>query len=421
MPPQSPPCLNAMGQINLKLSSRLFNTAYYPDLFDYSNRYQVFYGGAGSGKSHYVFWKVLIKALQEPRKVLVIRKVARTLKDSCFQMVIDTLSKFQLLSSCKINNSTFTIDIPNGSTFLFKGLDDSEKIKSITSITDIVIEEATEITQDEFTQLDLRLRARKSNLQIYLMFNPVSKVNWCYKYWFEKGTPPKTKIIKTTYKDNRFLPPDYIASLERMRETNFTYWNIYANGEFCSLDKLIYTNWRQYDEVPPQNLPILIGLDFGYINDASALIVSRIDEENKKIYIYDEHYEKGLLNDAIANIIKYKGYAKELIIADSAEKKSIEEIRREGVPRIRAAVKGQGSILQGIQKLQQYELLVSSACPNLIVELQNYSWLKDKQTGEYINEPQDAWNHCLDALRYSLQCVEQRQKLQTLSKAALGL
>ena len=336
-------------------------------------------------------------------------------------MAIDTLSKFQLLSSCKINNSTFTIDIPNGSTFLFKGLDDSEKIKSITSITDIVIEEATEITQDEFTQLDLRLRARKPNLQIYLMFNPVSKVNWCYKYWFEKGTPPKTKIIKTTYKDNRFLPPDYIASLERMKETNFTYWNIYANGEFCSLDKLIYTNWRQYDEVPPQNLPILIGLDFGYINDASALIVSRIDEENKKIYIYDEHYKRGLLNDAIANIIKYKGYAKELIIADSAEKKSIEEIRREGVPRIRAAVKGQGSILQGIQKLQQYELLVSPACPNLIVELQNYSWLKDKQTGEYTNEPQDAWNHCLDALRYSLQCVEQRQKLQTLSKAALGL
>ena len=419
--PQSLPYLNAMGQINLKLSSRLFNAAYYPDLFDYSNRYQVFYGGAGSGKSHYVFQKVLIKALQEPRKVLVIRKVARTLKDSCFQMAIDTLSKFQLLSSCKINNSTFTIDIPNGSTFLFKGLDDSEKIKSITSITDIVIEEATEITQDEFTQLDLRLRARKPNLQIYLMFNPVSKVNWCYKYQFEKGTPPKTKIIKTTYKDNRFLPPDYIASLERMKETNFTYWNIYANGEFCSLDKLIYTNWRQYDEVPPQNLPILIGLDFGYINDASALIVSRIDEENKKIYIYDEHYEKGLLNDAIANIIKYKGYAKELIIADSAEKKSIEEIRREGVPRIRAAVKGQGSILQGIQKLQQYELLVSPACPNLIVELQNYSWLKDKQTGEYINEPQDAWNHCLDALRYSLQCVEQRQKLQTLSKAALGL
>lgn len=151
-----------------------------------------------------------MKALNQKRKVLVIRKVARTLKDSCFQMAIDTLSKFQLLSHCRVNNTTMTIDLPNGSSFLFKGLDDSEKIKSITGITDIIIEEATEITQDEFIQLDLRLRARVKYLQIYLMFNPVSKVNWCYKHWFLNGTPPNTKIMKTTYLDNRFLPAEYI-------------------------------------------------------------------------------------------------------------------------------------------------------------------------------------------------------------------
>lgn len=410
-----------MKEINLHLSRQLFNDAYFDDLFDYSCRYQIFYGGAGSGKSHYVFQKVIIKALQSKRKVLVIRKVARTLKDSCFQMVCDTLSKFQLLNSCRVNNSTFTIELPNGSVFLFKGLDDSEKIKSVAGITDIVIEEATEITQDDFTQLDLRLRARIQFLQIYLMFNPVSKVNWCYKYWFENGTPERTKIIKTTYKDNKFLPPDYVASLEKMRETNFTYWNIYANGEFCSLDKLIYTNWRQSDEPVPANLPLLVGLDFGYVNDASALVLSRIDEANKRIYIFDEHYEKGLLNDQLANIIIYKGIAKEIIIADSAEQKSIAEIKRLGVPRIKAAVKGQGSILQGIQKIQQYELIVSSSCPNLIIELQNYSWKKDKNSGEYVNEPQDCFNHCLDALRYSLQCVENKQRLTTMSKSALGL
>lgn len=133
-----------------------------------------------------------------------------------------------------------------------------------------------------------------------------------------------------------------------MRETNFTYWNIYANGEFCSLDKLIYTNWKETTEAPPQNLPLIAGLDFGYVNDASALVISRIDEENKKLYIIGEHYEKGLLNDALADIIKYKGIAKEIIIADSAEKKSIDEIKRAGVPRMRPAAKGQGSILQGI-------------------------------------------------------------------------
>lgn len=410
-----------MSNINLRITKSVFNDAYYADLFDYTNRYQVFYGGAGSGKSHYVFQKMVIKALNEPRKVLIIRKVARTLKDSCFQMVQDTLSKFQLLPQCAVNNTTYTIGLPNGSQLLFKGLDDSEKIKSIAGITDIVIEEATEITQDEYTQLDLRLRADAANLQMYLMFNPVSKVNWCYRYFFENGTPQQTKIIKTTYKDNRFLPQEYIDTLERMKETNFTYWNIYANGEFCSLDRLVYPNWRLYEDIPPQDLPLLVGLDFGYIADESALVVSRIDEANKKIYVYDEHYEKGMLNNQIASLIKYKGLAKEVIIADSAEQKSIEEIKREGIQRIRAAVKGQGSILQGIQKLQQYELLVSPACVNVLVELQNYSWVKDKQSGEYTNTPIDKYNHALDALRYSLQCVENKQRLTTINKALLGL
>lgn len=405
----------------MKISKKIFNDIYYADLFDYSKRYQVFYGGAGSGKSHYVFQKLILKALKEQRKVLVVRKVARTLKDSCFQMTLDTLSNLQILPHCKVNNSTFTIELPNGSLFLYKGLDDSEKVKSITSITDIIIEEATEITEDDFSQLDLRLRAQAANLQIYLMFNPVSKVNWCYKHWFAAGAPANTKIIKTTYKDNRFLPPEYIEALEKMKETNYTYWAIYANGDFSSLDKLVYTNWELYNEVPPANLPLLVGLDFGYVNDASAMVISRIDNSNHIIYITDEVYEKGLLNNQIADYIKYKGLAKEVIIADSAEQKSIEEIRREGISRIKPAVKGQGSILQGIQKLQQYKLLVNPQCRNTIIELQNYSWTKDKKTNEYVNEPIDSWNHCLDALRYSLQCVESKGKLGSMDKKLFGL
>jgi len=131
-----------------------------------------------------------------------------------------------------------------------------------------------------------------------------------------------------------------------MRETNFTYWQIYANGEFSSLDKLIFTNWELYqDGNIPTNIPLLVGLDFGYINDPSAMIVSRIDEANKIIYVIDEMYERGLLNNEIADRIIYKGLSKEVIIADSAEQKSIEEIRRLGVPRIKPAAKGQGSIL----------------------------------------------------------------------------
>lgn len=410
-------------QINLKLDSRIFNPSYLPYLLDYDNRYEVYYGGAGSGKSHFVFQKIVIKALNQRRKVLVIRKVARTLKDSVFQMTLDTLTKFQLLDKCQINRTTYTIDFPNGSQFLFKGIDDGgEKIKSITNITDIVIEEATELVYDEFTQLDLRLRAKAPNLQIMLMFNPVSKVNWCYKHWFATGTPPDTMIIKTTYKDNKFLPQEYIKAIEALKDTNPTYYNIYALGEFCSLDKLVYNNWAT--GLPPEDrskLMLLAGLDFGYINDASALIVSLLDEENKKIYVIDEAYKKGLLNDQLADVIIDKGIAKEVIIADSAEQKSIEEIKRCGVPRIKPAVKGQGSILQGIQKLQQYKIIVNPICAHIIEELQNYSWKKDKQSNEYINEPNDEYNHCLDALRYSLQCVDNYQKLKTMSKASFGL
>ena len=206
-----------MPMYNIEIQKKIFNEVYFPYLFDYSYRYNIYYGSAGSqsGKSVFVVQKIIVKALAQQRKVLFIRKVARTLKDSVFDLTVSTLRKFQILSECKVNNTTFTIELPNGSILLFKGLDDNEKIKSITDITDIVIEEATEITEDDFTQLDLRLRSRAGTLQIYLMFNPISKVNWCYKHWFET-TPRETFVLKTTYKDNRFLPADYIARLQRM-------------------------------------------------------------------------------------------------------------------------------------------------------------------------------------------------------------
>ena len=411
-----------MPNVSLNISRKLFNDKYFPYLSDYSHRYEVYYGGAGSGKSVFIAQKLVIKALRQKRKVLVVRKVMGTQKDSCWQLIIDILSKFKIMDYCITNKTNFTIELPNGSQFLFKGLDNQEKIKSIVGITDIWCEEASEFVVEDIEQLDLRLRANADNLQMIFSFNPISKINWTYRRWFEKPCEDdKTLIIKSTYQDNKFLPQEYIDALERMRETNFTYWQIYANGEFSSLDKLIFTNWELYqDGNIPTNIPLLVGLDFGYINDPSAMIVSRIDEANKIIYVIDEMYERGLLNNEIADRIIYKGLSKEVIIADSAEQKSIEEIRRLGVPRIKPAAKGQGSILQGIQKLQQYKLLVSPTCRNFIIELQNYSWEKDK-SGEYVNKPQDSFNHCCDALRYSLQCLDNKQKLQTISKAALGL
>jgi phage terminase large subunit len=376
------------------------------------------------GKSVHCAMKLIIKASKRKRKVLVIRKVGTTLKDSVFQLIIDTLSKWGIYSYCKINLSTYTITLPNGSVFLFKGMDDSEKIKSITDITDIWIEEATELSEDEYAQLDLRLRALAGDLQLICSFNPISKVNWVYKKWFSKEAvydKENTMILKTTYKDNRFLPAAYISALEEKMISNPAYYKIYALGEFVSLDKLIFNNWGvcEFDSAEIKG-ELCIGLDFGFVNDISALVANIVDEENKKIFIFKEWGDTNKTNEELAEVIKSLGFAKSYIIADAAEPKSIEEIKRKGIMRIKACTKGADSILHGIQKLQQYEIIVHPNCKGIITELENYSWQKDKKTDEYINKPVDEFNHYIDALRYSLQCIS-ANKIKTLSKATLGL
>ena len=398
-----------------------FNDAFYPFLKDYSHRFEVYYGGAGSGKSVFVTQKLIAKALVKRRKVLIMRKVGSTLKDSVWQLTLDTLMTLKLLPYCNINKSIFTIELPSGSTLLFKGMDDSEKIKSITGITDIWCEEATEFTEEDIEQLNLRLRAKTDNLQMFFSFNPVSKANWVYRRWFKDGAivTDDTVIHKSTYKDNRFLPDDYITTIEKMARTNPTYYRIYALGEFASLDKLVFNNWSIGRIEDTHDWNLLCGLDFGFTNDPTAFVVSFLKDNT--LFIGKEYVKTGLLNDQIARVITELGFSKSTIIGDSAEVKSIEELRRAGLYRIYPAAKGQGSVLQGIQKLQQLDIIVAPECEHVITELQNYAWKKDKASGEYINEPIDEFNHCLDALRYSLQCVDRYKRLTSVSKSILGL
>lgn len=407
--------------MTIDIYDEIFNEAFLPFLTDYSHRFEVYYGGAGSGKSVFITQKILIKALTQKRKVLIMRKVGSTLKDSCWQLVLDTLSQFQLFSFCNINKSVMTIELPNGSVLLFKGMDDSEKIKSITGITDIWAEEATEFGEEDIEQLNLRLRAKTSDLQMLFSFNPVSKANWVYKRWFKDGViiTDDTVIHQSTYKDNRFLPDDYVATIEKMARTNPTYYRIYALGEFASLDKLVFNNWSVGRIEDTHDWDLLCGLDFGFTNDPTAFVVSFL--KDRTLYVSREYVKAGLLNDQIATVIRELGFSKSTIIGDSAEVKSIEELRRAGLYRIYPATKGQGSVLQGIQKLQQYDIVVDPDCEHVITELQNYAWKKDRATGEYINEPIDEFNHCIDALRYSLQCTDKYKRLTTVSKSILGL
>ena len=404
-------------KLNIK-PSKVFNRHIYDHLFDYDTFTEVHYGGASSGKSHGVFQKIVIKALKDwkkPRKILVLRKVGATVRDSVFADVQATLSYFGILNMCKINMSAFRIELPNGAEFIFKGMDNPEKIKSIKGISDVVMEEASEFTLDDYTQLTLRLRDKAhKQKQIYLMFNPVSKANWVYNAFFVKK-PKNTVVYQTTYKDNRFLDALTKENIEELANRNEAYYKIYALGEFATLDKLVFPKYTKalLNKDDLRQITSYFGLDYGFINDPSAFMHVKIDDDRKRLYVVEEYVKKGLTNDKIVESITTLGYAKEQIRADSAEKKSNQELRNLGISRVIDVKKGAGSVMQGIQYLLQYEWIVDERCVKTIEELENYTWKKDKATNEYINEPVDSYNHCLDAIRYAIQDKITKSKIKT--------
>lgn len=416
-----------MPQINLNIKKDVFLPCYQPYIFDYSNRYNVYYGGRGSGKTRFVMTKLLLKGLKEKRMILLMRKTTANCKWSVWKELKEAVARFQLEKFFVFRETDYSaICTINGTMFKCTGLDDPEKIKGFSEISDVLLEEATEFTPEDLDLIDGTVRSILYTLplQLYFCFNPVSKANFVYKrFGFDTGiTPPNTFVLKTTYLDNPYLSSDYIERMEHMKLTNPTRWKIEALGDFVSLDKLVFQNYKveefNHADVKGQ---LLVGLDFGFINDISALTASILDEDNKKIYVFNEWGDTNKTNDEIAKIIVSLGFGKSVIVADCAEKKSIEEIKRLGVNRIVACSKGPDSIVHGIQKLQQYEIIVHPRCDGLITEFENYSWQKDKQTGEYINKPIDSFNHYIDSLRYSIQTIDNNKQIKTFSKSALGL
>lgn len=406
--------------VNIEIKKSSFLPCYQPYIDDYSCRYNVNYGGRGSGKTRFIITKLLIKGLKEKRMILLMRKTTANCKFSVWKELKEAVARWGLTKYFTFYETDYSAVCKlNGTMFKCLGLDIAEKIKGFSEVSDVLLEEATEFTPEDVDLIDGTVRSVKYKLplQIYFCFNPVSKQNYVYKrFGFDTGiTPPNTFIQKTTYLDNPYLSKDYIQRMEEMRLTNPTRWKIEALGDFVTLDKLVFYNWRVEDfdhtKLPGQ---LAIGLDFGFINDTSALVASIINEQNKTIHIFREWGETGKTNQELAQVINALGFSKSIIVADAAEQKSIEEIKRTGIPKIRPCKKGADSIMHGIQQLQNYQIIIHPSCENLKVELENYSWQKDKATGEYINKPIDSFNHYIDALRYSLQCLGAR--LMTVSK-----
>lgn len=411
----------------ININKKGFLPVYRPYIEDYESRYQVYYGGRGSGKTIFAMDKLVIKGLKEKRMILLMRKTTASCKFSVWKELKEAVERMKLTKYFTFYESDYSaVCSLTGTMFKCTGLDIAEKIKGFSEISDVLLEEATEFTPEDFELIDGTVRSVKYllPLNVILLFNPVSKANWVYKrFGFDTGiTPENTFILKTTYLDNPYLSEDYIQRMENMRLTNPARWKIEALGDFVSLDKLIFNNWKieEFNHAAIKG-DLLVGMDFGFVNDLSTIVSSVLDEENKRIYIFKTWGATNKTNEELAAIISSLGFSKSTIVADSAEQKSIEEIRRKGVVKIKPAVKGPDSIIHGIQKLQNYEIIVHPSCDGIITEFENYSWVKDKASGEYINKPIDDFNHYIDALRYSLQCADKAQKLKTLNKSALSL
>ena len=384
-------------------------------LFKDQSRYQIAWGGAGSGKSHIVARKMLYRLLKEKdvkHNMLVIRKVDRTIKRSVFTLVRNIISRWGLVSEFGINLTDKTIIYkPTGSQIMFSGLDDVEKLKSIEGVTSIWCEEATELTQEDFEQLDLRLRGDHGCLkQIILTLNPISEQHWIKKIFFDDPIQD-VFTLKTTYLDNSFIDEAYKMVMENKKKTNPRYYNIYALGNWGTADGLIFNNVsaRFIREEEVAGLQRVQGLDFGYTNDPSAWNESYVDMDNRKIFVYDGFYERGMSNASIAKEIIGRRAHKCSTIADSSEPKSIDYIKGKGV-KIIAASKGAGSVRAGIDFALEFEIIVNSHLVEFMTEFNNYSWAVDRITKKPTDMPVDDFNHFIDSFRYALEPLMTKNK-----------
>ena len=342
---------------------------------------------------------------------LVVRKTYRTIKDSCFTELKWAINRLNVDAWWDVKESPLEMTYkPTGQKIYFRGLDDPLKITSITTEVGVLswlwIEEAYEITsEDDFDTLcESMLGDCPEGLfkQITITFNPWNEHHWLKKRFFDK---PGDDILAmtTNYLCNEWLSEEDKAVLDKMAIINPRRYRVAGLGDWGIVDGLIYENWKEQDFKLDdiRNCKSAAGLDFGYTNDPSAFFVGFIDEENKKLYVWDEFYEKGLSNKAINEKIVSMGYGKERITGDSAEPKSIDELKGYGL-RISGAVKGKDSVMNGIQWIQDLQIIVHPRCVNFLREIGNYTWDTDK-FGNKINEPIDDFNHLMDAMRYALE------------------
>lgn len=386
----------------------------YKEFWNTKKRYVVCKGSRASKKSKTAALWHIVHIMQHPgANALVIRKTERTLRDSCYADLKWAINRLGVDSYWKATLSPLElVYLPTKQRIIFRGLDDPLKLTSIStecgSICFVLIEEAYEITKEEdFDFIDESIRGELQDglwKRITIILNPWSESHWIKKRFFD-NPDDDVLAMTTTYKINEFLDEADIKLFEKMKINNPRRYKTAALGEWGISEGLIYENfiekWFDINEIKNMtNSKVCFGLDFGYVNDATALFCGIIFEQEKLLYVFDELYEKNLSNEKIAEKIFKMGYSKEKIIADSAEPKSIDRLYDLGIRGIKAARKGKDSIMNGIDYLQDFKIIIHPICVNFLLEIQNYAWQTDKN-GKQINKPIDDFNHLMDAMRYA--------------------
>ena len=381
----------------------------YGAFWRFKGRYRVVKGSRASKKSATTaLWMVKSIMQHHQANAIVIRKTYRTLKNSCFAQLKWAIKRLHVEPWWKCTESPLELTyIPTGQKIMFRGLDDPLKVTSITVDVGYLcwgwIEEAYEITSEsDFDMLDESIRGELPPdlwKQWTITFNPWNEHHWLKARFFDEPKPD-VLALTTDYRCNEWLDDSDLKMFEEMKTRNPRRYQVAGLGNWGIVDGLVLEYWevRAFYLDDMRSFETFAGLDFGYTNDPTAFVIGFLDKNSRVLYIYDEIYERGLSNMNIYERIKAAGYAKERITADSAEPKSIDELRSYGL-RVSPAQKGKDSVMAGIQWLQDCKIVIHPRCVNFITEISNYTWEKDK-FGKLLNRPIDDFNHLIDGCRY---------------------
>ncbi|MGC9597887.1 PBSX family phage terminase large subunit [Staphylococcus epidermidis] len=390
----------------------------YNEFWHNKNFYRVVKGSRGSKKSKTTALNFIYRLMEyEWANLLVVRRFSNTNKQSTYTDLKWATNQLGVTHLFKFNDSLPEITYkPTGQKILFRGLDDPLKITSITVENGILcwawFEEAYQIeTFDKFSTVVESIRGSVDDpeffKQITITFNPWSERHWLKPTFFDEDTKlNNTFSYTTTFRVNEWLDDVDIGRYEDLYRTNPRRARIVCDGDWGVAEGLVFENFevKEFDWVKKlkDKQVVTHGSDFGFTQDPTTLVSTIVDTQNKELWIYDEYYQRGMLTDEIYQMYIDKGLKNAEIIADSAEKRLITEIKRKGISNIKPSVKGQGSIMQGVQFIQGFKIYVHPSCEHTIEELNTYTFDQDKD-GNWLNKPIDENNHILDALRYSLE------------------